>query len=37
MSVMFDFRVRSNTICGIVPEVCDALYEVLRDDYFKVK
>ena len=36
VSVMFDFRVKNNTICGIVPETCAALYRVLKDEYFKV-
>jgi hypothetical protein len=35
-SQMFGFRVADNTICGIVPETCSAIYEVLADDYFKV-
>jgi hypothetical protein len=37
MSQMFQFRVASNTIGKIIPETCAAIYEVLKDDYFKVK
>ena len=33
---MFGFRVASNTISGIVPDTCLALYEVLAPEYFKV-
>lgn len=35
-SQMFGFRVADNTICGIIPETCQVIYEVLADDYFKV-
>ena len=33
---MFGFRVADNTICGIVPETCKAIHEVLAEEYFKV-
>jgi hypothetical protein len=36
MSLQFEFRVRNNTICGIVPETCRALFKVLKKEYFKV-
>lgn len=32
---MFGFRVASNTISGIVPDTCLAIYEVLAEEYFK--
>ena len=35
-SHMFGFRVADNTICGIVPETCEAIHKVLAPDYFKV-
>ena len=34
-SGMFGFRVAANTICGIIPETCHAICEVLREDYFQ--
>ena len=35
-SEMFNFRVASNTICGIVPDTCSAIFESLKPDYFEV-
>ena len=35
-SHMFGFRVASNTICGIIPDTCTAIFESLSEDYFKV-
>ena len=37
MTQMFGFRVADNTVSGIVPDTCNALYEVLADEYFQVK
>ena len=34
-SSMFSFCCGDNTVSGIVPEVCDAIFEVLADDYMK--
>lgn len=31
------FRIAANTILYIVPEVCDAIYEVLKPNYMKVR
>jgi adenosine deaminase len=36
MSLQFTFRVANNTICKIIPETCKAIFQVLREDYFKV-
>ena len=33
-STMFGFRVAANTICGIIPETCQAICDVLAADYF---
>lgn len=33
---MFSFLVASNTICGIIPETCKAIFQVLQDEYFSV-
>ena len=33
-SSMFGFRVTANTICGIIPDTCHAICEVLREKYF---
>lgn len=30
------FRIASNTLTKIIPEVCDAIYQVLKDEYLKV-
>lgn len=35
-SLMYLFRIPSNTICTIIPEVCDAIYSVLKNDFMKV-
>ena len=35
-SQMFGFRVASNTICNIIPETCQAIFDVLSPDYFQV-
>ena len=34
-SHMFGFRVAANTICGIIPETCQAICDVLQADYFQ--
>ena len=36
MTQMFGFRVADNTISGIVPDTCEALYDVLAEEYFQV-
>lgn len=30
------FRIAPNTISLIIPEVCDAIYKTLKDEYLKV-
>lgn len=35
-SLMYFFRVPHNTISGIIPETCRAIYSVLCDEYLKV-
>lgn len=35
-SLQYVFRIPHNTISGIIPEVCDALYKVLQPNYLKV-
>lgn len=35
-SLMYLFRIPSNTISVIVPEVCNSIYNVLKDEYMKV-
>lgn len=35
-SLMFLFRIPANTISTIIPEVCDAIFNVLKDDFMKV-
>lgn len=35
-SLQYMFRIPHNTISGIIPEVCDAIYKVLQPDYLKV-
>ena len=35
-SSMFNFRVASNTVCGIIPDTCSAIFESLKPDYFEV-
>lgn len=35
-SLMHFFRVPHNTISGIIPDTCDALYSALNADYLKV-
>lgn len=35
-SLMYLFRIPANTISNIVPEVCDAIYSVLKDEFMKV-
>lgn len=32
-SLAFQFRIAQNTISGIIPTVCRAIFEVLKDDY----
>uniref|UniRef100_A0A336MP40 CSON001967 protein n=1 Tax=Culicoides sonorensis TaxID=179676 RepID=A0A336MP40_CULSO len=34
-SLQYIFRIPQSTISKIVPEVCDAIYEVLQDDFLK--
>lgn len=36
-SLMFLFKRSRSSICNIVPEVCTALYKVLKDEFLKVK
>lgn len=36
MSLQYLFRIPQSTISGIIPEVCDAIYSVLKDEYMKV-
>ena len=36
MPLQFEFRVKNNTISKIVSEMCRAIYQVLKDEYFKV-
>lgn len=35
-SLQYLFRIPQSTISTIVPEVCDAIYEVLKDQFLKV-
>lgn len=35
-SLQYVFRIPPCTISGIVPEVCDAIYNVLKADFMKV-
>lgn len=35
-SLQYVFRIPQNTISTIIPEVCSAIYSVLKDDYLKV-
>lgn len=35
-SLQYVFRIPHNTISGIIPEVCDAIYTVLQPKYLKV-
>lgn len=35
-SLMYLFRIPANTISIIIPEVCDAIYSVLKDEFLKV-
>ncbi|KAK4883934.1 hypothetical protein RN001_000205 [Aquatica leii] len=34
-SLMYLFRIPANTISTIIPEVCQAIYDVLKDEYLK--
>lgn len=34
-SLSFQFRMSPSTISGIIPEVCNAIYTVLKDEYLK--
>ncbi|KAG7155344.1 hypothetical protein Hamer_G024367 [Homarus americanus] len=34
-SLMYTFRIPVTTISKIIPEVCKALYEILKEDYLK--
>lgn len=36
-SLMYLFRIPANTISIIIPEVCQAIYDVLKDEYLKVR
>lgn len=36
MSLQYLFRIPQTTISRIIPEVCDAIYTVLKDKYMKV-
>ena len=35
-SLMYQYRIHSTTIAKIVPEVCQAIYEKLKDNYCKI-
>ncbi len=35
-SLKYQFRIHNSTISLFVPKVCEAIYEVLKDDYFSV-
>ncbi|CAG2238694.1 unnamed protein product [Mytilus edulis] len=35
-SLSYSFRIAPSTVCSIIPEVCDALYQALKDTYMKV-
>ena len=35
-SLSYLYRVAENTIGEIVPETCEALYQILKDEYLKV-
>ncbi|TMW46857.1 hypothetical protein DOY81_008063 [Sarcophaga bullata] len=35
-SLQYVFRIPHNTISGIIPEVCDALFKVLQPNYLKI-
>ncbi|XP_063923528.1 uncharacterized protein LOC135137732 [Zophobas morio] len=35
-SLMYLFRIPANTISTIIPEVCQAIYNVLKDEYLKI-
>ncbi|XP_030758575.1 putative nuclease HARBI1 isoform X2 [Sitophilus oryzae] len=35
-SLMYLFRIPTNTLSQIIPEVCKAIYDVLKDDYLKM-
>ncbi|XP_065363219.1 putative nuclease HARBI1 [Calliphora vicina] len=35
-SLQYVFRIPHNTISGIIPEVCDAIYSVLQPNYLKI-
>ena len=34
-SLAFEFRMGRSTVCGIVKEVCDAIWEVLHSEFIK--
>lgn len=36
-SLQYIFRIPQSTISTIVPEVCDAIYAVLKDEFLKVR
>ena len=36
LSLHFQFRIGHATICNFVPEVCEAIYEELKEDYLQV-
>ncbi|CAC5403749.1 unnamed protein product [Mytilus coruscus] len=36
-SLSYSFRIAPSTVCSIIPEVCDALYQALKDTYLKEK
>ncbi|VDI07439.1 Hypothetical predicted protein [Mytilus galloprovincialis] len=35
-SLSYSFRIAPSTVCSIIPEVCDSLYQALKDTYMKV-
>lgn len=35
-SLSYSFRVAPNTISGLIPETCEAIYECLKEEYFTV-
>ena len=37
LSLMYQFRTRHGTITKFIPQVLDAIYTVLKDDYLKCR
>ena len=33
-SLQYQFRISQSTLCTIIPEVCDSIYKVLKEDHF---